>query len=160
MVITVKRPEDKKLHLIAKMIMTAIFLWSGFFWSGATIINFYMLKPEYSHLSPQFLAGSLVTLLALILCWLRFYILQIFPCAIGLILYLRPVKEMMDHVAGRGVYFKPTFEQRYLPMIGFAILSVALFIIRLWQIFSAKAERRSEFDNSPAESILEKRRDE
>lgn len=155
-----KRPEDKKIHTVVKIIMTAIFLWSGFFWSGVSIYNFYSLNPEYSHLSSQFLIGSLVLLLALILCWLRLYILQLIPCVIGLIVFLRPAKEMIDHVLGTGVYFKPTFEQRYLPMIGFGVLSLVLFITRVWTLFSSRLEKREEFNNRPTESILEKRHDE
>lgn len=156
-----KRPTDKPIHIVAKSAMTAVYLWSGFFWSGVAILNFWLNDPSDSHLSVGFLAGSLILLVSLILCWLRLYILQIIPCIAGLAVYLKPAREMMDRAARlTEVTFKPTFEQRYMPIIGFALLSLALFIARIWQIFSARAEKKREFNDLPAESILEKRRDE
>lgn len=155
-----KRPSDKNIHLAVKVIMTAIFLWSGFFWSGVTMLNFFINNTEYSYLSVQFLAGSLILLLSLLLCWFRFYILQIIPCVIGLIVFLRPAREMIDHAAETGILFKPTFELRYLPIIGFAILSAALLMVRIWELAAAHIERQDEFNNRPTESVLDKHREE
>lgn len=155
-----KRPSDTKAHIFIKAVMTAIFLWSGFFWSGVTIVNFALLNTEYSHLAYQFVAGSLLLLFALVLCWLRLYILQIIPCAVGLAVFLTPTREMIAHVEGSGAVFKPSFELRYLPVIGFAILAAALCIIRIWQIISDRAEKKNEYNNRPTESILDKHREE
>lgn len=139
--------------------MTAIFAWSGLFWSGVTILQFFINNTTYKYLAASFLAGSVILLAGLILAWARFYILQAVACVIGLIVYLNPAREMIDHAAETGVIFKPTFEQRYLPMVGFAILSLVLFVIRVWTAVSARIERQEEYNNRPAESILEKRRD-
>ncbi len=156
-----KRPADKPVHIVAKAAMTAVYLWSCFFWSGVAILNFWLNDPVDSHLSVWFLAGSAVLLAALVLCWLRFYIIQILPSIVGLAVYLKPAREMMDKAADlKEVVFKPTFEQRYMPVVGFALLALALFIARVWQIASARAEKKREFNDLPTESILEKRRDE
>lgn len=136
--------------------MTVLYLWSGFFWAGVTALNFYINDLSNVHLAHRFVAGSIILLAALVLAWLRFYILQIIPCIIGLIVFLTPAREMIDRAAETGVLFKPTFELRYLPIIAFAIFSLILFILRIWGIASAKAERRSEYDNSPSESVLDK----
>ena len=97
-----KRPTDKPIHIVAKSAMTAVYLWSGFFWSGVAILNFWLNDPSDSHLSVGFLAGSLILLASLILCWLRLYILQIIPCIAGLAVYLKPAREMMDKAARLG----------------------------------------------------------
>lgn len=151
-----KRPADAGVQTFAKIVMTLIFLWSGFFWSGVTIYNYYRLNPEYSYLSTEFLIGSSVILAGLILCWLRLYILQLPVTAVGFIVFLAPVREMIEHVKGTGVYFSPTFEVRYLPIIGLMILSAALFIGRIWQVFSKRSAEREEYNNRPSESILDK----
>lgn len=155
-----KRPIDKNLHIIVKVLMTAIFLWSGLIWGGVTILHIFLNDNSNSQLVPGFLAGSLILLAGLILAWVRLYILQLIPCLVGLIVYLQPAREMIDHAADTGVIFKPTFEQRYLPMIGFAILSLVLFIMRVYSVVSARIEKQEEYNNRPAESILEKRHDE
>ena len=155
-----KRPNDKKIHTAVKVIMTALFLWSGLFWSGVAILQFFINDTSNAHLASKFLLGDAILLLGLVLVWLRIYILQFLPCLVGMIIYLAPAREMIDHAANTGVIFKPTFEQRYLPIIGFAILSLVLFILRVYEVVSAKIEKQEEFNNRPAESVLEKRHDE
>lgn len=155
----IERPLDKTFHLIIKWLMTAIFAWSGVIWSGMTVLQFSINSPEHSNLAWGFLAGSLILLLCLILCWVRLYILQIVPCVVGLIVYLDPAKEMIDHAEQTGVLFKPTFEQRYLPMLAFAILALALFVARILRIAADRAQREEEYNNRPSESILDKHKD-
>lgn len=152
----IKRPADKVGHKILKIAMMAVYLWSGFFWAGVTALNFLINDLSNVHLAYRFAAGSLVLLLGLILAWLRLYVLQIIPCMAGLAVFLNPAREMIDRAAETGVLFKPTFEQRYLPIIAFAIFSLVLFILRVWGIFAARAERKNEFDNMPTESVLDK----
>lgn len=147
-------------QIIIKCLMTAVFLWSGFFWSGVTILQFFINNTEHRNLAIEFSVSSALLLICLILCWLRFYILQFIPGMIGFIAFLNPVKEMMDHVADTGVIFKPTFEQRYLPMIAFAIFSLALLLIRILGIISEKAKREEEYNNRPTESIFDKHSEE
>lgn len=155
----IKRPEDSKLQIIIKCLMTAVFAWSGFFWSGITVLNFFLINQEHKNLATGFLASSLILLLCLVLCWLRLYIAQFIPCVVGLIAYLIPAREMIDHAAETGVLFKPTFEQRYLPIIAFALLGLVLFALRVMALVSEKMKRDDEYNNRPAESILEKRKD-
>lgn len=155
-----KRRADKTPQIIIKCLMTAVFLWSGFFWSGVTILQFFINNTEHRNLAIEFSVSSALLLICLILCWLRFYILQFIPGMIGFIAFLNPVKEMMDHVASTGVIFKPTFEQRYLPMIAFAIFSLALLLIRILGIISEKAKREEEYNNRPTESIFDKHSEE
>ena len=154
-----KRPIDNKIHIAVKVLMTAIFLWSGLFWSGVAILQFFINDTSNAHLAASFLWGDVILLAGLILAWARVYILQLIPCLVGLIVYLQPAREMIDHAADTGVLFKPTFEQRYMPMIGFAILSLVLFILRVYSVVSSRIEKQEEFNNLPAESILEKRSD-
>lgn len=154
-----KRPTDKKIHTYIKVLMTAIFLWSGLIWSGMAILQFFINDTSNAHLASKFLLGDVILLAGLILAWARVYILQLIPCLVGLIIYLQPAREMIDHAAETGKLFKPTFEQRYLPIIGFAILSFVLFILRVYAVVSSRIEKQEEFNNLPAESVLEKRSD-
>ena len=83
-------------QIIIKCLMTAVFLWSGFFWSGVTILQIFINSTE----------------------------------------------------------------QRYLPMIAFAIFSLALLLIRILGIISEKAKREEEFNNRPTESIFDRHSEE
>lgn len=158
-----RRPNDKPIHTFVKVTMTAIWLWSGFFWCGITMLYFLLERADAADsrsIALKLFWGSVILLLALILSWLRLYIIQIVPAAVGLIVFLNPVREMMEHVANSGVVFKPGFEVRYLPTVAFGILSLCLLIARLWGIHTAKAARLEEYNSSPAASILDKRKDE
>lgn len=158
-----QRPIDKPIHTFTKVIMTAIWLWSCFFWCGITMLYFLLERADVADsraIAVKMFAGSVILLAALILSWLRLYIIQIVPSVAGLIVFLNPVREMMDHVANTGAVFKPGFEVRYLPTAAFAILSLCLLIVRLWGIHTAKAARLEEYNSSPAASILDKRNDE
>ncbi len=149
--------NDKEpiIMLVAKSAMLILFAWSGFFWSGVTIINFYAFDPANSHLATEFLLGSLLFLLSLILCYFRKYILQFGFCAAGLIPYLMAVNEMMDVAEKTGVVFKPSFELRYLPIFIFAFISLIFAMMKIWQNTLKRIEVRNEFDNRPTKSILD-----
>ncbi len=154
--------KQKKLHdkepiimLIAKSAMIILFAWSGFFWSGVTIINFYAFDPEYAYLATQFLIGSSLLLTSLVLCLLRKYILQFAFCVMGLIPYLMAAGDMMDVAETTGVVFNPSFELRYLPILVFVFISLLFAMMKIWQNAARRIELRNEFDNSPAKSILD-----
>ena len=154
-----KRPQDKAAHIAAKIVMTLTFLWSGFFYSVIPVIT-YINNEELSHISYRLMTAFPFLLVGLILCWLRLYIPQFPFCAVGLVIFIGPVTELIDLASKKDVIFKPSFELRYMPIIAFGIISLVLFLTRLWQIISARVERRREYDNRPTESILEKRSDE
>lgn len=149
------REKEPIIMLVAKSAMIILFAWSGFFWSGVTIINFYAFDPTYSYLATEFLIGSLLFLSALILCCLRKYILQFAFCAAGLIPYLMAVNEMMDVAETTGVVFKPSFELRYLPIFVFALISLIFAMMQIWKNTLKRIEIRNEFDNRPTKSILD-----
>lgn len=155
-----KRPEDKIAHKVIKWVMTAIFAWSGFLWSGITALQFLINSTDHRNLAIGFLIGSLILLLCLILCRLRLYILQFIPAIVGLTVFLIPAREMIDHAADTGVIFKPSFEVRYMPMIGLVILSFVLFIMRIALIFFERSQKREEYNNLPSESVLDRHSDE
>lgn len=156
----IKRPEDKPIHIVLKVAMTVIFLWSGFFWSGVTVLQFFINNQEHRNLAIEFFTASVILFFGLLLSWLRLYIVQFIPSIIGFIAFLNPAREMIDHAAETGVIFKPSFELRYLPVIGFAILSLVLLILRVGSIVSEKSRVTEEYNNRPSESILDKHREE
>lgn len=143
------------LMLVAKSAMLILFAWSGFFWSGVSIYNFYRLDPEYSYIATRFLIGSVCLLISLNLCFFRKYIVQFPFMAAGLIPFLMASTEMIDVAVKTGVEYTPSFELRYMPIIAFAILSTALTMAKIWQIIAKRAEEKNQFNNSPTKSILD-----
>lgn len=149
------RLTDTKSTKFLKLVSTAIFAWSGFFWAGVTILNFYINMPNSSHLAQNFLIGTVLLLASLILCWFRFYILQLPICAVGTVFFLIASAEMIDTARFSGLEFKPSFELRYLPIIGMSVISLILAMIQIWDLISKKIEDNNKFNNSPSKSILE-----
>lgn len=149
------RYTDNKLTIAAKVLITLIFVWSCFLWSGATIFNFYIRMPEYSHLATGMLTGSILIFISIVLMYFRMYILQLPFCVVGSIFYLNQASEMIDRAIETEIVFKPSFELRYLPEIVVLLLSIALAMIHFWSIESKRIAAKNEFNNSPSKSILD-----
>lgn len=143
------------LILIAKSAMLILFAWSGFFWSGVSIYNFYKLDPEYSYIATRFLIGSVLLLVSLNLCFFRKYILQFAFTFAGAIPFLMAATEMIEVAVKTEVEYTPSFELRYLPIIAFVIISFCLAMVKTWQNIAKRTEERNKFDNSPTKSILD-----
>lgn len=150
-----RRLTDTKSTKFLKILSTAIFAWSGFFWAGVTILNFYINMPESSHLAQNFLIGAILIFVSLLLCWFRFYILQLPVCAVGTVFFLIASAEMIDTARFQGLEFTPSFELRYMPIIGLAAISLVLSMIQIWNLIAKKIEKNNEFNNSPSKSILD-----
>ena len=150
-----RRLTDTKSTKFLKILSTAIFAWSGFFWAGVTILNFYINMPESSHLAQNFLIGTILLFVSLLLCWFRFYVLQLPICAVGTVFFLIASAEMIDTARYQGLEFTPSFELRYMPIIGLAAISLVLAMIQIWNLIAKKIEKNNEFNNSPSKSILD-----
>lgn len=147
--------KEPLIVLIAKSAMLILYLWSGFFWSGVTIINFYINDPEYSYISTWMLIGSILLMLSLVFSFKRRYILSLPFMAVGTFVFLNPVSDMIDIATQTGVEFTPSFELRYIPIVAFSIISLALSMYGIWKKESKKIEERNKFYNSPTKSILD-----
>lgn len=153
------RYKDTKFTLAVKIIMTAVYAWSCFFWAGVTILNFYINTPEYSYLATGFLTGSIFITIGLILTFLRFHIAQ-FPFIVaGTVVFLKNAGEMIDVAIKSEVVFKPSFELRYLPVIAVAGFSFVLAVMSIARAVSERKTVQEEYNNRPTQSILEKRND-
>ncbi len=150
---------DNKFTVAVKILLAVIYMWSCFFWSGVTILNFYINTPEYSYLSTGFLSGSILITLGLVLIFLRFYIIQFVFCASGTAVFLKNACEMIDVAAKSEVVFKPSFELRYMPVVALIIFSFVLAVLSAQRLISERQRKENEFNNRPAQSILEKRDD-
>lgn len=151
------RYKDTKFTLFVKIVMTAVYLWSCFFWAGVTILNFYINTPEYSYLATGFLTGSIFITVGLVLVFLRFHITQ-FPFIVaGTVIFLKHAGEMIDVAAKSEVVFKPSFELRYVPVLALAGFSFVLTVLSIARIVSERKTAEEEYNNRPAQSILEKR---
>lgn len=147
--------KEHKGYLFAKLAMTLIFLWSGFFWSGVTVLNFYINMTFDAHLATLFLTGSIALLVSLILCWCRVYVISMPFTVTGTILFCVAAAEMIAVAEQTAVVFKPSFELRYLPVTFYCIIALFLCIVKLIRKMDEHKRKREEFDNSPAKSILD-----
>ncbi len=140
---------------VAKVINTLVYLWSGFFWGGVTVYNFYFLTKSETHLATMLLIGSVCLLLSLILTFARKYILQMPLGVAGAVLYCIVAAEMMAVAEKTSVVFTVAFEYRYLPAMIFGALSLALFGVKLADIIMIKKKQKDDFNNQPSKSILD-----
>ncbi len=139
----------------AKILMILIYLWSGFFWGGVTVYNFYALTPGHTHLATLILIGSVSLLVSLILCLKRAYLFQLPFAAAGTICYCIAAQEMMAHAEANAKLFKVPFGYRYLPVLGFCAIALVLFAVKLFIIIDRKNKQKEEYNNQPTKSILE-----
>lgn len=151
-----KNPEQEGVaYLLGKLLSTAVYLWSGFFWAGITIYNFYFLNKNETHLATMLLIGTLCLLVSLILTWKRVYIVQLPFALVGTVLFCVVASEMMAVAEATAVTFPVSFGYRYLPALGFGAIALAFFAVKLYKIIEKKKKAEDAFNNSPAKSILE-----
>lgn len=149
------RFKETKATLTLKILTSVVFLWSCFFWSGVTILNFYIIMPEYSYIATNFLIGTILITVSVIIMYFRCYILQFPVCAVGSWIYLSAAGELIDTAAKTDTVFKPSFELRYLPEIAIILFSLSLAMIHAFSVYTERAQERERYNNSPAKSILD-----
>lgn len=64
---------------------------------------------------------------------------------------------MIDVAAKSDVVFKPSFELRYVPVLALAGFSFVLAVLSIARAVSERKTAEEEYNNRPAQSILEKR---
>ncbi|MCD8106671.1 MAG: hypothetical protein LUE20_01745 [Oscillospiraceae bacterium] len=140
------RYDDWAFTIFLKVVATAAFLWSGFFWSGVTILNFYMFNTDESYRATGFLVASIILLVSLILMFLRMYIIQFPLCVVGSIIYLVQAGQLIDVIE--------SYTIRYIPELLLFIVSLILFILHMARVISKSLGEKETFNTSPAESII------
>ncbi|MCD7823436.1 MAG: hypothetical protein LUG86_05395 [Oscillospiraceae bacterium] len=140
------RYDDWAFTIILKIAATAAFLWSGFFWSGVTIINFYSFNTSESYRATGFLVASILILISLILMYLRMYIVQFPFCVIGSIIYLIQAGQLIDKIE--------SYTVRYIFEVVILIASLILFALHMARVISKSLDEKGRFNTSPAESII------
>ncbi|MCD7772225.1 MAG: hypothetical protein LUH23_09105 [Oscillospiraceae bacterium] len=140
------RYDDWALTIFLKIVATVAFLWSGFFWSGVTILNFYMFNTDESYRATGFLVASIFLLISLVLMFLRMYIIQFPFCVVGSVVYLIQAGELIDAIE--------SYTMRYIPEIAILIVSLILFILHMARVISRSMGEKETFNTSPAESII------
>ncbi len=144
------RLKDTKFTIFLKIVSTAIFAWSGFFWAGVSILNFYW-SGNPNNYGDKFLFGSIFLLISLIGCWLRFYILQLPLCITGTILYLIPAYDIITVT----VNTDNNWSLKFMPVVGMTMISLVFAMLQIWNLISKKIEKQNEFNNRPSKSILD-----
>ncbi len=140
------RYDDWAFTIILKIVAVAAFLWSGFFWSGVTILNFYMFNTDESYRATGFLVASIFLIISIVLMFLRMYIIQFPFCVVGSVVYLIQAGELIDAIE--------SYTIRYIPEIAILIVSLILFMLHLARVISRSMGEREKLDTAPAESII------
>ncbi|MCD8005472.1 MAG: hypothetical protein LUF29_00640 [Oscillospiraceae bacterium] len=140
------RYDDWAFTIILKIVATAAFLWSGFFWSGVTILNFYMFNTDESYRATGFLVASIFILISIVLMFLRMYIIQLPFCVVGSAIYLVQAGQLIDKIE--------SYTMRYIPELAILVVSIILFILHLARVISKALDERVRFNTSPTESII------
>lgn len=140
------RYDDWAFTIFLKVVATLVFLWSGFFWSGVTIINFYTFNTGESYRATAFLVASILLLVSIILMFMRCYIIQFPFCVIGSIIYLVQAGQLIDKIE--------SYTMRYIPEVAILIISIILFMLHMARVISKSLSEKEKIDTAPAESII------
>ncbi len=140
------RYDDWAFTIILKIVAVAAFAWSGFFWSGVTILNFYMFNTDESYRATGFLVASILLIISIVFMFLRMYTIQFPFCVVGSIIYLIQAGQLIDKIE--------SYTMRYIPEIAILIASIILFMLHLARVISTSMGEREKLDTAPAESII------
>ncbi|MCC8196868.1 MAG: hypothetical protein LIO49_08780 [Ruminococcus sp.] len=141
-----RKRYDTAFAIALKVLATLAFLWSGLFWSGVSIINFYKFNPTESYRATAFLIASILLLISLVLMYLKYYFSQ-FPFAVvGSIIYLVQAGQLIDAIE--------SYTMRYIPEIAFLIVSIILFMLHAAKVISKNLAEKEKINTAPAESII------
>ncbi|MCD7847318.1 MAG: hypothetical protein LUG49_04740 [Oscillospiraceae bacterium] len=140
------RYDDWAFTIVLKIVATVAFLWSGFFWSGVTIINFYQFNTAESYRATGFLVASILLLISLVLMFLRMYIIQFPFCVVGSVIYLIQAGQLIDKIE--------SYTTRYIFEIVILIASIILFMLHMARVISSTMAENEKINTAPAESII------
>ncbi|MCD7805374.1 MAG: hypothetical protein LUH03_09610 [Oscillospiraceae bacterium] len=140
------RYDDWAFTIFLKIVALVAFLWSGFFWSGVTIINFYQFNTAESYRATGFLIASILLLISIILMFLRMYIIQFPICVVGSVIYLVQAGQLIDVIE--------SYTTRYIFEIVILIASIILFMLHLARVISKSMAESEKINTAPAESII------
>ncbi|MCD7784674.1 MAG: hypothetical protein LUH18_03715 [Oscillospiraceae bacterium] len=140
------RYDDWALTIFLKIVALLAFLWSGFFWSGVTIINFYQFNTAESYRATGFLIASILLLISIVLMFLRMYIIQFPVCVVGSVIYLIQAGQLIDKIE--------SYTVRYIFEIVILIASIILFMLHLAWVISSTMAENEKINTAPAESII------
>ncbi len=140
------RYDDWAFTIILKVVATLAFLWSGFFWSGVTIINFYTFNTSESYRATGFLIASILLLISIILMFMRCYIIQFPFCVVGSAIYLVQAGQLIDVIE--------SYTMRYIPEVAILIVSIILFMLHMARVISKSLSEKEKINTAPAESII------
>ncbi len=140
------RYDDWALTIFLKIVALLAFLWSGFFWSGVTIINFYQFNTAESYRATGFLVASILLLISIILMFLRMYIIQFPVCVVGSVIYLIQAGQLIDKIE--------SYTVRYIIEIVILIVSIILFMLHMARVISRTMAENEKINTAPAESII------
>jgi glucan phosphoethanolaminetransferase (alkaline phosphatase superfamily) len=155
---------------IFKLLMSAAFLWSGFFWGGVlsvgTLNKTIYISSETT--MPKWVAyftlvGVALAFVGIILSFMKKYILSFVLIGAGNIFYFRGVMHMMKILKNimETQYIESSLEniyKEYMLRHYFFILTavIAFILLIIWTIQTIKRRRKAkrERDNAPVESIV------
>lgn len=140
------RYDDWAFTIFLKIVALLAFLWSGFFWSGVTIINFYQFNTAESYRATGFLVASILLLISIVLMFLRMYIIQFPICVVGSVIYLVQAGQLIDAIE--------SYTVRYIFEIVILIVSIILFMLHLARVISRSMAENEKINTAPAESII------
>ena len=140
------RYDDWAFTIFLKVVATLAFLWSGFFWSGVTILNFYVFNTDESYRATSFLVASILILISIILMFMRCYIIQFPFCLVGSVIYLVQAGQLIDAIE--------SYTMRYIPELLILIISVILFMLHMARVISKSLSENEKINTAPAESII------
>lgn len=157
-------------QMLLKLLMTAAFLWSGFFHGGvlaAAVLgeNIYIAKDKTMPHWVAYcaLAGAAVVFVAIILAFVKKYIASFIGVLAGSAVYMHGVRYMMktlktmidtQYVAPDQQNMYRDYMIRYYPMMLTLLFSLILLVISIVITIRRKRREKAERDNAPVESII------
>ncbi len=151
---------------VVSVIMSLVFMFSGLYYGGVTIVGILMGYMEGVHtwVAVCFIVGVAAILIGIIFSFLRKHFVSFGFITVGTICYIRGALHILNTISNKLVNYDgaeksisnldKTYALHYLPILIIFVLSLVLFIIKLVKFIKKKKEIKEKRDNAPVKSII------
>lgn len=162
-----KNGKESKFLIIWKILMTAPFFYSVFFYGGVTVSGIflkYMQPTPPQKIAWEMIIGGSIILLGIVFTFLKKYILSFILILSGNISFLvgcdyivSTIKKNLENKAVDSAYLNmdKLYMQHYYPVLITLGISFILLILYIIRVIKKKKIIQEEKDNAPVKSIID-----
>lgn len=162
-----KKPNvEGGLFLFAKIVMVILFLFSGLYYGGVTVVG--ILK-GYMEEIPHWVAGAMgigaaVVALGIVLSFIKKYYASLLIILGGTISYMKAASYIISKISDKLQNYDgadadiakldKSYMIHYYPILGILIIAFVLALVKFIKLIKKRKKLKEQRDNAPVKSII------